>query len=36
MGNGNHLEELAVDGNVILEVILSMSKSDDNTKTGFV
>ena len=29
MGHGNHLEELAVGGKVILEMILIMSKSDE-------
>jgi hypothetical protein len=36
MGHENHLEELAVGRKVILEVILSMSKLDDKTRTGFV
>ena len=36
MGRGNHLEELAVGGMVILGMILSMSKSDDKTWTEFV
>jgi len=29
VGHGNHLEELAVGGKVILEMILIMSKSDE-------
>jgi hypothetical protein len=35
MGHGNHVEELAVGGKVILEMISSMSKSDE-TWAGFV
>jgi hypothetical protein len=36
MGHKNHWEELPVGGKVILEMILSMSKSNDETWTGFV
>lgn len=36
MGHGNHLEELAIGGKVILEMILRMSKSDEKMWTEFV